>query len=53
MAYTKDYIDNMPKNRESVVKGTISIKEIDPKVVEDYGIKIGTITPFTSLKVVR
>ena len=51
MAITKEYEANKVKNRKVEARGTISIAEIDPKLVKKYNIRVGELTPWSRLRV--
>ena len=53
MAYTKEYLEAQEERRGENLKetGTLSINEIDPRVIKDYNIKVGQLTPWTRLRI--
>lgn len=58
MPYAKGYVGAQGKfNGRDFIKppiitlGNLSIKDIDPEVIEKYKIAVGQVTPFTSLRI--
>jgi hypothetical protein len=49
MPFTKDYLDAQKERNTTVVRGTVSIKEIDQKLVDKYNLKVGQIMRWSGM----
>ena len=52
MAITKEYLEAEKERNTGVQRGELSIRDIDPDIVEKYNIKVGQLTPWTNLRIV-